>query len=82
MARKSKTNGRDEDGTGTTLHSDQFALNVKQASRLTTLGRSMLYGAMADGRLRYFKCGARTLIWPDDLRAFLLAEAARRSEGA
>ncbi len=82
MARKSKTNGRDENGSGATPYIDQFALSVEQASRLTTLGRSMLYEAMADGRLRYSKCGARTLICPDDLRAFLRSEAARCSEGS
>lgn len=82
MAHRSEINGQKTDGKAAAPAGDQFAISVKQACCLTTLGRSTLYEAMADGRLLFFKSGARTLIRPDDLRAFLQNEAERRSEGA
>lgn len=51
------------------------ALSVIEASRSASLGRSTLYQAIAEGRLRTLKIGNRRLIRPCDLSAWLEAHA-------
>lgn len=50
-----------------------FAVSIPEAVRLTGVGRTRLYTEMGSGRLRYRKCGRRTLILIEDLRDWLLA---------
>lgn len=47
------------------------ALRINEAVRLTGLGRSTLYRAMAAGRLRSLKVGKCRLFLLADLEAFL-----------
>lgn len=48
-----------------------FALSVAEACRLSGLGRTTIFAAIKEGRLRAVKAGGRTLIRPEALRAFL-----------
>lgn len=50
-----------------------LAHTIKDACALTGLGRSTIYSAIKEGRLKPRKCGNRTLILHDDLRAFVIA---------
>lgn len=47
------------------------AHRIPNVCRITGLGRSSIYGAISDGRLRAVKNGRSTLILNDDLAAFL-----------
>jgi excisionase family DNA binding protein len=46
-------------------------LSISEACRLAGIGKTRLYGAIADGRLTARKFGKRTLILRTDLLAFL-----------
>jgi excisionase family DNA binding protein len=48
-------------------------LSIAEACAMAGIGRTKIYQAIADGRLRARKCGKRTLILRDDLHAFLTA---------
>lgn len=48
-----------------------FALTIAETSRRTGIGRTSIFEAIRQGRLKAVKAGARTLIRVDDLRAFL-----------
>jgi excisionase family DNA binding protein len=50
------------------------AVDVTEASRFTSLGRTFLYGLMDSGRLKFIKLGKRRLIPRAELRR-LLAES-------
>jgi excisionase family DNA binding protein len=52
---------------------DRQALSIAEVSSVSGLGRTKIYEAIGAGSLRARKCGKRTLILPDDLRAFLAA---------
>ncbi|MCK1403938.1 helix-turn-helix domain-containing protein [Bradyrhizobium sp. 76] len=52
---------------------EHVALNVAEACAASGVGRTKLYEAIAAGRLRARKMGRRTLILPDDLKAFVAA---------
>ena len=47
-------------------------LSIAEACTASGVGRSKLYEAIADGRLKARKLGKRTLILQDDLRQFLV----------
>ena len=49
------------------------ALSIAEACNATNLGRTKIYEAIATRRLTARKCGKRTIILTDDLRAFLAA---------
>jgi excisionase family DNA binding protein len=49
------------------------ALSISEVCNATTLGRTKIYKAIAQGRLKARKDGKRTIILTDDLRAFLMA---------
>jgi excisionase family DNA binding protein len=49
------------------------ALSVAEVCNATNLGRTKIYEAIAEGRLKARKYGKRTLVLMDDLRAFLSA---------
>lgn len=45
--------------------------SIAEVSKLTGIGRTTLFNAIREGRLRAVKLGNRTLIRAEDLRAFL-----------
>jgi excisionase family DNA binding protein len=49
------------------------SLSIVEASAVCGLGRTKIYQAINEGRLRARKYGKRTLILRDDLRRFLAA---------
>ena len=46
-------------------------LSIAEACAVAGIGRTKIYEAIAAGSLRARKCGSRTLILRDELRAFL-----------
>ncbi len=49
----------------------RLAYGINQACETSGMGRSFIYEEIRAGKLKTFKCGARTLIASDDLRAWL-----------
>ncbi len=47
-------------------------LSVAAVCNWTSLGRTKIYEEIASGRLKKLKCGARTFIHSDDLKAWLI----------
>ena len=52
---------------------DSRAFTVAEAAALLGIGRSTIYVAIKDGRLKTRKLGKRTLVLREDLDAFLAA---------
>jgi excisionase family DNA binding protein len=48
-----------------------LAYHIDEAAKVSGIGRSKLYEAVAAGALRAVKCGRRTLIRTEDLEAFI-----------
>ncbi|MFA6125626.1 helix-turn-helix domain-containing protein [Sphingomonas sp.] len=48
-----------------------IAVRVKEACRLTGIGRSKFYELIADGRIEIVKVGAMTLVPIDSLRSLI-----------
>lgn len=48
-----------------------FALSLAQAVRMAGLGKTSLYQAIADGRLKCRKMGRRTLVETAELKRFI-----------
>jgi excisionase family DNA binding protein len=46
-------------------------LTVSEACAMAALGRTKIYEAISEGRLKARKCGKRTLILKNELRQFL-----------
>ena len=59
------------------------ALSISDACAMVGVGRTTIYAAIAEGRLKARKLGRRTLILRDDLTHFLVAlpEIKRTSRG-
>ena len=53
---------------------DPLAVSVPTATRVSDVGRTKLYEAMADGELLSCKIGKRRLILLEDLRAWLVRQ--------
>ena len=49
------------------------ALSIADACEMAGVGRSTIYAAIADGRLKARKLGRRTLILRDEMTRFLVA---------
>ena len=47
------------------------AYSVDVAHKMAGIGRTNFYRLIGEGRIRAVKCGKRTLIRADDLRAFI-----------
>ena len=58
---------------------DTLSYNIDQAAAVTGMGRSALYVALRDGRLRGRKAGRRVLNLKCDLERFLAALPAMKS---
>ncbi|MEO3475881.1 hypothetical protein AAFN86_28790 [Roseomonas sp. CAU 1739] len=52
---------------------------VSESSRITGLSRSIIYDALADGRLAGVKAGTRTIVLVESLRTFILGLPPYRS---
>ena len=50
---------------------ERAALSIPEVCASTNMGRTKVYEAIKDGKLRAYKWGTRTLVFPSDLRAFL-----------
>ena len=66
----------------TVLHGEPEALSVADVARVSGLGRTFVYSALADGTLRARKAGRRTIVMRADLRAFLDGLPAYKSEAS
>ncbi len=55
----------------TTPNDLELALSIPEACRSSKLSRSFIYQEIAAGRLIARKAGARTIVLPKDLRAYL-----------
>ena len=51
----------------------KLGFSVKEAEKITGLGRTTLWKAVDDGRLKCFRVGRRVLFSEDHLRSFLLS---------
>jgi excisionase family DNA binding protein len=52
---------------------DPIAISILEAARRASVGRSSIYQAIGRGELSTRKCGRRTLILLDDLKAWVSA---------
>lgn len=50
---------------------EPLAYSISEACRITSIGRTRLYGLIAEGRLEVRKIGRRTLIPAASLRALI-----------
>lgn len=50
---------------------EKLAVHIDEAAEISSVGRTSLYQAIKDGRLKVRKAGRRTIILIDDLRAYL-----------
>lgn len=50
---------------------EAFSVTIAEATKLTGLGATKIFGLLKEGRLRRVKVGRRTLIRVDDLRALM-----------
>lgn len=50
---------------------DKLVYSVNEAAELLSVGRTMVYDLIRDGRLRSLKVGHRRLIAREDLEAFV-----------
>ena len=53
--------------------SHRLAHSIADVTKIIGLGRSFIYEQIKEGRLRVRKAGRRSLIFDDDLRAWLAA---------
>jgi excisionase family DNA binding protein len=64
------------------LDSSALTISISDAVCRTGIGRTSMFNAIREGRLRAIKFGGRTLIRLDDLRAFINDLPARRTARA
>lgn len=48
-----------------------LAVSVSEAVRVSGVGRTSIYEAIGDGRVEAVKCGSKTLVLMESLRAFI-----------
>lgn len=54
---------------------EKLAYSIKEAAKVSSLGRTTLYAHIAAKRLKAVRIGGRTVIPADSLRALIAAEA-------
>ncbi len=52
----------------------KIGYSIREACRVTSLGRTTIYGHISAGRLRVVRVGGRTIIPADALHALISAE--------
>lgn len=57
-----------------TLPVEKLTYNLREAAAVLGIGRTTLYKAITERRLRVIKLGSRTLIPSEDLRAWIAAQ--------
>lgn len=57
-----------------TLPVEKLTYTLKEAATVLGIGRTTLYKAITERRLRVIKLGSRTLIPSEDLRAWIVAQ--------
>lgn len=57
---------------------ERITVRIKEACRITGIGRSKLYELIADGEIEIVKIGAMTLIPVDSLKALTQGRRQRR----
>ncbi len=57
----------------------RVGLSVDEAASIAPIGRTLLFRAIKDGRLRARKCGRRTVILVDDFNEFLRSLPVQRA---
>jgi excisionase family DNA binding protein len=67
------------DGCTALNRRERLAYSIQDVTKLTGLGRSYIYEEIRDGRLRIRKAGRRSLVLPDDLKAWLASLTAKPS---
>ena len=48
-----------------------LAVSINEAVRISGVGRTSIYEAIGDGRVEAVKCGSKTLVLIESLRAFI-----------
>lgn len=61
---------------------EKLAYSIEEAAQAASLGRSSIYEEIRASRLRATKVGRRTIIAVDDLRAWLAAMPAAKTQQA
>lgn len=59
-------------------HSRKLAYSIHEVTKLTGVGRSFVYEEIKVGRLLVRKAGRRTLVFDNDLKAWLASLPAKR----
>lgn len=54
---------------------NKLAYSINETARLLSMGRTSIYGMIADGRLDAFKLGTRTLIRAESIRRLVDGQA-------
>ncbi|WP_372733041.1 helix-turn-helix domain-containing protein [Novosphingobium sp.] len=54
---------------------NKLAYSINETARLLSMGRTSIYGMIADGRLEAFKLGTRTLIKAESIRRLVDGKA-------
>jgi len=54
---------------------ERLAYSINETARTLSLGRTSIYAMIADGRLKAFKLGSRTLIKAESIRRLVAGEA-------
>jgi excisionase family DNA binding protein len=57
--------------TNTGLVLEKLGFSIDEFCKLSGLGRTFIYQAIADGKLVARKAGSRTILLPPDARAYL-----------
>jgi excisionase family DNA binding protein len=53
---------------------EPLAISINDAAKALSLGRTSIYGMIADGRLEAFKLGRRTLVRMESVRRLVAAQ--------
>lgn len=64
------------------LQSTRLGFTMEEAAATAAIGRTRVYAAVKDGKLKARKFGRRTVILREDLEAFLRALPAREPNDA
>ena len=54
---------------------EPLALSINDTAKALSLGRTSIYAMIADGRLKAFKLGRRTLVRMDSVRRLVAAQS-------